>query len=518
MSHISMDTSTSIHSNQNGVNLATSMLIQAASHCGLFSSCGTNDRAALSNRWREPRGYKRSLAESNETETNLAETMSTKCRIEPQSELQEAQAILDRLDNTNPWKGYIAAMAQQTGHVDLKLVRWADSNHFPWDASVCSTAARVGRLDVLQWARANGCPWDESICTIAAALGYRETLKWAQENGCPMNQPVCQAILRKGLFGNTSAPRPVSPNSYVAQQIRNNTPASNSAVSQSARALVAGSSGSSAAASVSAGEGSMLIPAGQTELGGNKTSKARSDDRSVRDSTPQLVAPERFDPDWYSKYAIDNPQCVRTAHLTKDERQNIKDGDFFIFDWEEVTRVRDGLPYHKGYTCCNGLVVYKSVHPGGLYRTVAKRPPFLIVFYSRTSPSQKPSFSQARLAAEHPMITQAFATTTTIPFESRGESDNKRFRFDDDDDEPSSPGSSSTLAPELVDNTPRRSNLRKASVAILKQWLLDHVSNPYPTDIEKDALAQATDLNVSQVNNWFINARRRILQPLLLGE
>lgn len=39
--------------------------------------------------------------------------------------------------------------------------------------------------------------------------------------------------------------------------------------------------------------------------------------------------------------------------------------------------------------------------------------------------------------------------------------------------------------------------------------------HPYPTEDEKRAIASQTNLTLLQVNNWFINARRRILQPML---
>ena len=39
--------------------------------------------------------------------------------------------------------------------------------------------------------------------------------------------------------------------------------------------------------------------------------------------------------------------------------------------------------------------------------------------------------------------------------------------------------------------------------------------HPYPSEAEKHHLAAATRLSLVQVNNWFINARRRILQPIL---
>jgi hypothetical protein len=41
------------------------------------------------------------------------------------------------------------------------------------------------------------------------------------------------------------------------------------------------------------------------------------------------------------------------------------------------------------------------------------------------------------------------------------------------------------------------------------------LQHPYPTEDEKRQIAAQTDLTLLQVNNWFINARRRILQPML---
>ena len=49
----------------------------------------------------------------------------------------------------------------------------------------------------------------------------------------------------------------------------------------------------------------------------------------------------------------------------------------------------------------------------------------------------------------------------------------------------------------------------------MKQWLFQHIVHPYPTEEEKKQIATQTKLTLIQVNNWFINARRRILQPML---
>ncbi|KAI9304885.1 hypothetical protein BJ944DRAFT_266139 [Cunninghamella echinulata] len=64
----------------------------------------------------------------------------------------------------------------------------------------------------------------------------------------------------------------------------------------------------------------------------------------------------------------------------------------------------------------------------------------------------------------------------------------------------------------------RRGNLPKNITEFLKDWLLAHKKHPYPTEKQKLELAHITGLAVNQISNWFINARRRILQPLLESE
>lgn len=51
--------------------------------------------------------------------------------------------------------------------------------------------------------------------------------------------------------------------------------------------------------------------------------------------------------------------------------------------------------------------------------------------------------------------------------------------------------------------------LPDASVATLKVWWNDNLVWPYPSDDEKQRLAKAAGLSSSQVNYWFINARKR---------
>ncbi|XP_035662099.1 homeobox protein Mohawk-like [Branchiostoma floridae] len=44
----------------------------------------------------------------------------------------------------------------------------------------------------------------------------------------------------------------------------------------------------------------------------------------------------------------------------------------------------------------------------------------------------------------------------------------------------------------------------------LKQWLIKHRDNPYPTKTEKILLALTSQMTLVQVSNWFANARRRL--------
>lgn len=61
----------------------------------------------------------------------------------------------------------------------------------------------------------------------------------------------------------------------------------------------------------------------------------------------------------------------------------------------------------------------------------------------------------------------------------------------------------------------KRGILPKQATSIMRSWLFQHIVHPYPTEDEKRAIAAQTNLTLLQVNNWFINARRRILQPML---
>ncbi|KAB0398451.1 hypothetical protein E2I00_014839, partial [Balaenoptera physalus] len=72
---------------------------------------------------------------------------------------------------------------------------------------------------------------------------------------------------------------------------------------------------------------------------------------------------------------------------------------------------------------------------------------------------------------------------------------------------------------EELDQEPRQNKKRgifpKVATNIMRAWLFQHLSHPYPSEEQKKQLSQDTGLTILQVNNWFINARRRIVQPMI---
>ncbi|CAF0823880.1 unnamed protein product [Rotaria sordida] len=61
----------------------------------------------------------------------------------------------------------------------------------------------------------------------------------------------------------------------------------------------------------------------------------------------------------------------------------------------------------------------------------------------------------------------------------------------------------------------KRGIFPKSATLLMRAWLFQHLNHPYPSEEQKKIFARETNLNVLQVNNWFINARRRIVQPML---
>ncbi|EDV21779.1 uncharacterized protein TRIADDRAFT_59844 [Trichoplax adhaerens] len=61
----------------------------------------------------------------------------------------------------------------------------------------------------------------------------------------------------------------------------------------------------------------------------------------------------------------------------------------------------------------------------------------------------------------------------------------------------------------------KRGIFPKSATNVMKAWLFQNLGHPYPSEERKRMLAEETSLTILQVNNWFINARRRIVQPMI---
>lgn len=61
----------------------------------------------------------------------------------------------------------------------------------------------------------------------------------------------------------------------------------------------------------------------------------------------------------------------------------------------------------------------------------------------------------------------------------------------------------------------KRGTLPPNAVAAFRQWILDHFTNPYPSEEDKRTLTKRFGLKPAQVNYWFINSRVRWWRPLV---
>jgi hypothetical protein len=58
----------------------------------------------------------------------------------------------------------------------------------------------------------------------------------------------------------------------------------------------------------------------------------------------------------------------------------------------------------------------------------------------------------------------------------------------------------------------KRGSLNNDQRAVLTSWLEAHINNPYPTENEKLELIKVTTLERVQIENWFVNTRKRRVQ------
>jgi len=77
-----------------------------------------------------------------------------------------------------------------------------------------------------------------------------------------------------------------------------------------------------------------------------------------------------------------------------------------------------------------------------------------------------------------------------------------------------SSGSLHSMMADAIDMSTRRGHLPDRAIRHLKGWFYAHRTHPYPSEDEKNVLMEYTGLSKGQINNWFTNARRRLLPKL----
>lgn len=53
---------------------------------------------------------------------------------------------------------------------------------------------------------------------------------------------------------------------------------------------------------------------------------------------------------------------------------------------------------------------------------------------------------------------------------------------------------------------------------VLQKWLLENFTEPYPSKLDKREMSLKSGLSMKQVNNWFINARERIVKKYVVRQ
>ncbi|KAJ3026163.1 UNVERIFIED_CONTAM: hypothetical protein HDU68_006119 [Siphonaria sp. JEL0065] len=76
----------------------------------------------------------------------------------------------------------------------------------------------------------------------------------------------------------------------------------------------------------------------------------------------------------------------------------------------------------------------------------------------------------------------------------------------------SSKGTPNSSCRQSKSKTKSRPNHKASITAHLFKWLMEHQHEPYPSEEEKKDMTVDTGLTMNQINDWFINARRRYLK------
>ncbi|XP_077993372.1 homeobox protein Meis1-like isoform X2 [Glandiceps talaboti] len=190
---------------------------------------------------------------------------------------------------------------------------------------------------------------------------------------------------------------------------------------------------------------------------------------------------------------------------------------FHLLELEKVHELCDNF-CHRYINCLKGKMPIDLVIEER--ESVGTRTPGTVLPSENHKDSSHPSEQQHSQSYDHPDDTQSTGSDTPIPPVSQPPIHTPPDNTSETDGGvDNSIGSGEGTGEEDNDDPSRKNKKRgifpKAATNIMRAWLFQHLTHPYPSEEQKKQLAQDTGLTILQVNNWFINARRRIVQPMI---
>ncbi|ESO91996.1 hypothetical protein LOTGIDRAFT_121570, partial [Lottia gigantea] len=215
----------------------------------------------------------------------------------------------------------------------------------------------------------------------------------------------------------------------------------------------------------------------------------------------------------FSKQGRSDSKCFSTNHeLDSLMIQAIQVLRFHLLELEKVHELCDNF-CHRYISCLKGkmpidLVIDDRESTG----SVSGTPKSSTTTGGLDNPADisENSQEQSSRSGDTPIPTSQPNTNSSHNAENNSESgdglDNSLGSGDGSEDEENGDRSK---------RSKKRGIFPKVATNIMRAWLFQHLSHPYPSEEQKKQLAQDTGLTILQVNNWFINARRRIVQPMI---
>jgi len=69
-----------------------------------------------------------------------------------------------------------------------------------------------------------------------------------------------------------------------------------------------------------------------------------------------------------------------------------------------------------------------------------------------------------------------------------------------------------TSEPKRKRKIVKKDNFKSETISILNQWMMNHLSYPYPNKTDCEQLSALTDLSHKQIRVWCTNTRKRRLK------